>query len=68
MATRRPLTPRELEVLQAYADTGSVAEAAGFLSITDSTAASHLHSIRLKLRVHTSAQAVTSALRDGLIK
>lgn len=68
MAVRRTLTPREVEVLQAYADLGSVAEAAETLSITASTAASHLHAIRLKMRVHTSAQAVTAGLRDGFIK
>jgi DNA-binding NarL/FixJ family response regulator len=67
MAARQELTPREVQVLQAYADTGSVKGAGEALDMQASTAASHLHSIRLKMRVSTSAQAVTQALRVGVI-
>jgi len=63
----RELTPREQEVLQAYADTGTIQGAADRLGISGATATAHLHSVRLKLRVPTTAQAMRVGIRDGLI-
>jgi DNA-binding NarL/FixJ family response regulator len=63
----RALTPREVEVLQAYADTGTIPDAASRLGMSPATASAHLHSIRLKMRVSTSAQAMKLGLQTGII-
>lgn len=66
--TGQPLTPREVAVLQTYAELGTVPEAAAFLGMRKSTARTHLHSIRLKMNVRSSVQAVAVGLREGVIR
>jgi DNA-binding NarL/FixJ family response regulator len=62
------LTIRQLEILQAIADGKSTAEIARSLSITPMTVRSHIKTILVRLGVHTRLQAVTLAIRGGLIR
>jgi len=59
------LTPREREVLALLADGRRVRDIAGDLCISVKTASAHIEHILQKLGVHTQAQAVALALRDG---
>lgn len=62
------LTPREQEVLALLVDGRRVSEIADDLCISAKTASAHMEHILQKLGVHTQAQAVALALRDGLIR
>jgi DNA-binding NarL/FixJ family response regulator len=62
------LTPRELEVLQSLADGKSTAEIAQALFISPRTVRTHVKSVLAKLGVHSKLEAVTMALRYGLIR
>jgi DNA-binding NarL/FixJ family response regulator len=59
------LTPREHEVLGLLVDGRRVRDIATDLCISDKTASAHIEHILQKLGVHTQAQAVALALRDG---
>ena len=61
------LTPRELETLAALAAGSSTAMTAATLHISPLTVRSHVKSILHKLRVHSKLEAVTFAIRNGLI-
>jgi DNA-binding NarL/FixJ family response regulator len=61
------LTPREREVLALLADGACQAEIAGKLVISSRTVAAHIDHILQKLGVHSRAQAVAAAYRDGLL-
>jgi DNA-binding NarL/FixJ family response regulator len=61
------LTPREIEVLQAFADGCSTREAAERLFITSKTVRSHVDNILAKLEVHSKLDAVVLVLRHGVI-
>jgi DNA-binding NarL/FixJ family response regulator len=63
-----PLTPRELEILQAVAGGQSNKEIARLLHISDQTVKNHITSILRKLAVNDRTQAVMQALRHGWIK
>ncbi len=63
-----PLTPRELEILQAVAGGQSNKEIARQLHISDQTVKNHITSILRKLAVNDRTQAVMQALRHGWIK
>jgi two-component system NarL family response regulator len=65
--THRVLTPRELEVLQLVAKGMRNKEIAAHLSISDETAQGHVKSILAKLRVQDRTEAVTVAIRRGII-
>lgn len=65
--SRTALTPREEQVLRLMADGLSHAQIADRLVITSRTVAKHVERILSKLRVHTRAQAVALALREGLV-
>jgi len=62
-----PLTPRELELLSRIADGHSYQSSASALGITVNTVRNHIRSIYEKLQVHSQSEAVSKALRAGLI-
>src|SRR5262245_21609156 len=62
------LTERELEVLQRLADGLRPGEIARDLFISPKTVASHLQHVLAKLGVHSRAEAVALAYREGLAR
>ena len=58
MSPGHRITDREVEVLRAYLDTGSVTDAARRMGLAPSTVKQHLLMVRIKLGVTTTAQAV----------
>lgn len=62
------LTPREVEVLQALAHAKSTTEIAQSLFISPRTVRTHVKSVLAKLGVHSKLEAVTMALRLGVIR
>jgi DNA-binding NarL/FixJ family response regulator len=60
------LTPRELEVLELLADGLNQTDIAARLVLSSRTVGTHIQHILTKLDVHSRAQAVAVALRDGL--
>jgi DNA-binding NarL/FixJ family response regulator len=62
------LTARELEILREVAEGRSTAETADTLHISVLTVRSHVKSILSKLNVHSKLEAVTYAIRHGLIE
>ena len=62
------LSERELEVLRLMAGGASNKDIADQLSITQSTVKTHITSIFQKLNVTTRTEAVTTALRKGMIQ
>lgn len=63
-----PLTPRELEVLQALAAGLTAPQIAGQLMIGRTTVKSHLASLYEKLGVGDRAAAVAEGMRRGLVR
>jgi DNA-binding NarL/FixJ family response regulator len=61
------LTPRELEVLQLLADGLTAPEIGRRLYISAKTVATHIQRILPKLGVHSRAQAVAHAFREGIV-
>jgi len=61
------LTPRELEVLSLILAGQSNAEVAGRLSISANTVKNHRASIMNKFGVHSMAELIAHALREGLL-
>ena len=66
--TSPQLTERELEVLRAMAEGKSNREIGAALFISEGTVKSHVNSILGKLGVEDRTQAVTAALRRGLVE
>jgi DNA-binding CsgD family transcriptional regulator len=62
------LTPREHEILQLLGLGMSVAQVAGALFISQSTAKTHMSKLYDKLDASNRTQAVMSAVRLGLLK
>jgi DNA-binding NarL/FixJ family response regulator len=62
------LTPRELEVLALLADGLGQKKIAQALFITPKTVATHIQRILTKLDVHSRAEAVAFAHRNGLVR
>jgi DNA-binding NarL/FixJ family response regulator len=65
---REELTQRELEVLKLVADGLTNKEIAGRLFISEKTARNHVANCLLKLDADDRTQAVTTAVRRGLIR
>lgn len=63
-----PLTPRELDVLQALAQGLSSQEISEQLRIAPNTFRTHVQNIMAKLRVHSKLEAVAFALRHRLVE
>jgi len=61
------LTPQELRLLQLLADGYSYQSAADRLDITVNTVRSYVRNAYEKLHVHSKSEAVSKALRQGLI-
>ena len=66
-AAEEPLTARELSILKAVAEGKANKVIAGDLALSEDTVKSHLRSIYSKLDVNDRTQAVTTALRRGII-
>ena len=64
----RELTAREAEVLELLAAGKSNQEIGTALFVTESTVKAHVNSILSKLNVNDRTQAVTAALRRGLVR
>jgi DNA-binding NarL/FixJ family response regulator len=62
-----PISPRELEVLSLMAAGKRNKEIAGELSIAEDTVKMHVRNILSKLQVNDRTEAVTMALRRGII-
>ena len=62
-----PISPRELEVLSLMAAGKRNKEIAGELSIAEDTVKMHVRNILSKLQVNARTEAVTIALRRGII-
>ena len=60
------LTPRELEVLQLFAEGHPVREIASILHISRKTVESHRRKIKGKLNIHNDADLIKHAIREGL--
>jgi DNA-binding NarL/FixJ family response regulator len=70
LAERPPLselTPRELEILQQIVNGKSNKEIGGAFSITEATVKGHVSSILQKLGVDDRTEAVTTALKRGIV-
>src|ERR1700736_2703953 len=63
-----PISPRELEVLSLMAAGKRNKEIAGELAIAEDTAKMHVRNILSKLQVNDRTEAVTIALRRGIIR
>lgn len=61
------LTDRELQVLQLLADGASPKDVASTLVLSPKTVGNHLTNIYRKLDVHSRSQAITTAVRRGLV-
>jgi DNA-binding NarL/FixJ family response regulator len=65
--TSDTLTPRELEILSLITDGISTEMIADKLFISPQTVRNHIKNIYEKLQVHSKAQAVAKALKEGLV-
>jgi DNA-binding NarL/FixJ family response regulator len=65
--TSEALTPQELRLLQLLADGHSYQTAAERLAISLNTVRSYVRNVYDKLHVHSKSEAVSKALRSGLI-
>jgi PAS domain S-box-containing protein len=63
-----PLSEQERRILKCFAEGSNAATIARKLSISTQTLRNHLHHINRKLRTHNRLEAVTHALRRGLLE
>ncbi len=68
LAPTEPLSERERRILKLFADGGNSTAIARTLGISAQTLRNHLHHINRKLRTHNRLEAVTHALRRGLLE
>jgi DNA-binding NarL/FixJ family response regulator len=66
-APRQELTTRQREVLQLLAEGKSMKEVAAILDLTPRTVAFHKYRMMEQLRLKTSAELVTFAVREGMV-
>jgi len=62
-----PLTAREIEILKLMAEGKRNKEVAGRLGVTSDTVQQHIKNIYSKLQVHDRTEAVTVAIRRGIL-
>jgi DNA-binding NarL/FixJ family response regulator len=67
-AAEHDLTPHELRILRLMADGHNLKTAAQVLAVSGNTVNFHLRNIYAKLQVHSKAEAVAKALRQGLLR
>jgi two-component system response regulator NreC len=65
--TRKPLTPRELEVLQLIVHGKSNKEIAVVLGLSANTVSVHRANIMQSLKIHNTADLVTYSIKAGLV-
>ena len=65
--SQSPLTPREVDVLRLMVAGKNNQEVAATLTIAEGTVKAHVNSILDKMNVNDRTQAVTSALKRGLV-
>lgn len=65
--SRLDLTEREQQVLRAFVEGLSYKQAADVLGISLGTVRSHVVSVYRKLQVHSVAEAVSRAIREGIV-
>jgi DNA-binding NarL/FixJ family response regulator len=63
-----PLTPRELEILEWMASPNTYKQIAAQLCVSEETVRSHAKNILEKMKQPNRAQAVLTAMRNGVIK
>lgn len=63
----RPLTRRQAEILESFADGKTIGEISGALGISPNTVRNHAQAILERLEVHSRVEAVALALRQRLI-
>lgn len=63
----RLLTPRETQLLALLAEGHGYGEAGDLLNVSENTVRNYIRSIYEKLHVHSKSEAVSKALRQGLI-
>ena len=63
----RQLTPRELQLLALLAEGHGYGEAGDLMTVSENTVRNYIRSIYEKLHVHSKSEAVSKALRQGLI-
>lgn len=66
-AHRKPLTPRQREVLQLLAEGKSMKEAADILNVTARTIAFHKYRMMEELRVRTTADLIQFAIKNKIL-
>ncbi len=66
-APTEPLSERERRILKLFAEGGNSTAISRALGISPQTLRNHLHHINRKLRTHNRLEAVTHALRRGLL-
>jgi DNA-binding NarL/FixJ family response regulator len=66
-STESPLSDRETEVLQLLCDGADYRQIAEKLFVSTNTVKAHIKNIYKKLHVHSRAEAVKKALKEGLI-
>jgi DNA-binding CsgD family transcriptional regulator len=64
----RPLTSKEVEVLQFIADGKRCSEISAILGRSKYTVSVHLRNLHVKLDTHSAAQAVAEGFRKGILK
>lgn len=67
-AAEHDLTPHELRLLKMLVEGHGYKTAAERLGVSVNTVSFHVRNIYRKLEVHSKAEAVAKALRDGLVK
>jgi DNA-binding NarL/FixJ family response regulator len=66
--TEARLSPRELELVQLFADGHSYKSAAAHLGVSQHTVRFHIRNIYSKLHVHSKSEAVGKALRARMLR
>lgn len=64
----KKLTKRELQVLRCMASGMTAKEMGMYLSISEKTCETHTHNIRNKMMAKSSAQAVSVAYKEGILR
>jgi DNA-binding NarL/FixJ family response regulator len=67
-ASAHGLTPQEVRLLALIADGHSYLNAAGQLDISINTVRNHVRSIYEKLQVHSKSEAVSKAIKHGILR
>jgi DNA-binding NarL/FixJ family response regulator len=62
------LTPRELQVLRALASGAASPDIAKSLKMSPNTVRTHVQNVLSKLGVHSKLEAVTKAVREGVVR